>query len=185
QLVGVAAADADLVRLPQPVLEIHARDWLYVQADNRAAQRRIGGRPRFGSALFHFAEDVVGQLPVTALDALHADVVRQLDGGAQSPQRGHVRTANALEAFGADLGIVPAFGGDRAPHAVDDFIAHVEETSTFGRHQPLVWARRIHVAAKLTDVKAHHSGDVRSIDGRQYSFCASESGEFLRGKHDS
>src|SRR5580700_7834911 len=70
QLVGVAAADSDLVRLPQPVLQIHARNGRDVHANNRAAQGGVGRRPGFAATFLHFIEDVVSELAMAALDAV-------------------------------------------------------------------------------------------------------------------
>jgi hypothetical protein len=118
---------------------------------------------------------------VAALDAVHANVVCQFDGGAQAAQCGNVGTANALEAFGAELDVVPPFGGDGAPQAVDDFVTDIQEASALGGLQPLVRAGRIHVAAQVGDVEAHHSRNVGAIDSREDSFRARQRGEFFRG----
>src|ERR1700678_726580 len=119
QLVRVAPADADFVRLPHPVLQIHARDRRHVHADNGAAQRRLRRCPGFRTAFFHFRQDVVGKLAMTALDAVEPYVVRELQRSAQPAQRRQVRTADALKAFCANLGVVPAFGGNRVPQPID------------------------------------------------------------------
>src|SRR5258706_5905294 len=133
QLVWFRAADADLMHLPQPVFQIHARDRWDVHRNDSATQGRVGRRPGFGAALLHLIEDVVGELAMTSLDAVEANVVRELDRGAQSPERRDVRTSDALKAFGAKLLVIPAFGGDGVPQAVDDFVANVEKAGAFGR----------------------------------------------------
>jgi len=52
---------------------------------------------------------------MAAFDSLESDIVGKLDRGAQSPQRWDVRAADALEAFGTKLGIVPSLGRDCVP----------------------------------------------------------------------
>src|SRR5215467_7312311 len=68
QLVRVAAADADLVCLPHPVLQFHPRNGRHIDAHNRTPKSRIWRRPRLGATLFHLSKDVVGQLSVTVFD---------------------------------------------------------------------------------------------------------------------
>ena len=83
------------------------------------------------------------------------------------------------------LRLVPAFGDDGIPQAVDHFVAHVEKARAFGRLQPFVRARGIHVAAEVVNVQSHHAGDVRAIDGGENAFRAGERAEFFRGQNDA
>src|SRR6476646_6302925 len=102
-------------------------------------------------------------MAVPALDTVHTDVVGQLDGRAQAPQRGHVRTANPLEAFGAELCVIPTFGRNRVPESIHDLVTHKEKSRAFGRLQPLVRARGVHVAPEFLDVEAHGARNVSSV----------------------
>src|SRR5450755_2652042 len=117
------------------------------------------------------------------LDAVQADVVGEFYGGAESPEGGAVGAADALETFGANFGIVPTFGDDGVPKAVDDFIADVEEAGAFGGLQPLVGAGGVHVAAEVVDVEAHHAGDVGAVDGGKNIFGAGQGGDFFGGEN--
>src|SRR5258708_17754993 len=155
ELARVTAADTDFVRLPHPVLEIQANDWRNVHCNDRAAKGRIWGSPGFSAALDHFHEHVVSQSTMAAFDPVNSDIVGELDRGAQPPQRGDVRAADSLEALGAKLGLVPAFGGDGVPQAVDDFVAYVEKAGALWSHQPLMLTCWIHFAANVVYVETH------------------------------
>src|SRR6267154_4023574 len=178
ELARVTAADADFVHLPHPGLEIQTNDRRDVHRHNRAAKGRVWGSPGFGAALDHFREHEVSQPAMAAFDPVKSDIVGEFDRGAQPPQRRDVRAADSLKAFGAKLGLVPAFGGDGAPQAVDDFVAYVEKAGALGSHQPLMRTCGIHVAANVVDVEAHHARNMGAIDGREYPFRSGKSGEF-------
>ena len=122
---------------------------------------------------------------MAALDAVEADVVGEFYGGAEAPECRDVRAADALETFGANFGVVPTFGDDGVPEAVDDFVANVEEAGAFGGLQPLVRAGRVHVAAEVVDVEAHHAGDVGAVDGGENIFGAGQGGDFFGGEDDA
>jgi hypothetical protein len=122
------------------VLQIHARHRRNVHADDRTAQRRVGRRPRFRTALLQFLENVIRELAMAALNSVHADVDGQFDGRAQSPQCRHVGTADALKPLGANLYVIPSFGRDRIPQPIYDFVAHVQKARAFRRLQPLMRA---------------------------------------------
>jgi hypothetical protein len=105
---------------------------------DRAAKSRIWGSPGFGAALDHFRQEIVSQSAMAAFDPVESDIVSELDRGAHPPQRRDIRAADSLEAFGAKLGLVPPFGGDGVPQAVDDLVTHVEKAGALGGHQPFM-----------------------------------------------
>ncbi len=156
--------------LPHPVFQVHPGNGRDIDGDDGAAQRGIGRGPGLGAALCHFTEDVISELAMAALDAVEADVISEFNGGAQPVESGDVGAADALEALGAEGGLVPAFGDDGVPQAVDNLIAHVEKAGAFGRLQPFVRAGGIHVAAEIMNVQPHHAGHVGAIHGRENTF---------------
>ena len=163
------------------MFQVDTNDGRHVDGGDGAAHRGIRRRPGLRLAFDHCVQDVIAELAVTAFDSVHADFVGQLNRGAQSPERGQVGAADALEAFAAELWFVPAFGCDRAPEAVDHFVADVEKSRTFGCLQPLVRAGGIHIAAQVVEVEAHHAGNVRSVDGGDDAFAARQGAELLGG----
>src|SRR5207302_2271325 len=100
------------------------------------------------------------------------------------PERGHVRAADALKAFGANLLVLPAFRHDRVPEPIDDFIAHVKKSGALGGEQPFMWAGRIHIAAELADVEPHHARDMRSVNRGKNSFGTSQRRELVGRQYD-
>src|SRR5260370_714651 len=112
------AANADLLRLPHPVLEFGNQYRRDINRRNCATQRRIGRRPGLGATLHHLLQNIVRRLPVAPFDALHPDLVCQLHGRAHAPERGHVRAADALKALRAQLRFIPPAGDDAVPHPV-------------------------------------------------------------------
>ena len=76
-------------------------------------------------ALYHLAQNVIGHGAVAFFDSVHANLIRELDCGAHPCQCRNIGAANTLKSFRAQLRVVPAFRRDRAPNAVDHFIAYV------------------------------------------------------------
>src|SRR5262249_32313 len=70
QLRRLSSADADLMLLPQPVLQIHAAQRRHIHRHDRTAEHRVRGSPRFGAALRHLAQQIICLPPVPSLDAI-------------------------------------------------------------------------------------------------------------------
>src|SRR6185369_7236255 len=180
-----AAANADFLLRPEPVFDIGHGVRGDVDGGDATAQCGIGRSPRKSAAFGHFREDVVGVGAVALFDAVDADSVGEIDGGAQAADRGDVGAANTLKALGSDFFVVPTFGGDRVPEAVHNFIADVEKAGAFGGLEPFVRAGRVHIAAEIVEIELHHARDVSAVDGGENAFRTSESAELFCGKNDA
>src|SRR5437588_4711781 len=75
-----------------------------------AGQHRVKSGLR--ATFHHFSKNVVCLLAMALLDALHANLVSQIDRGPQTPERRDVRSTDPLKALGTQLGLFPTFGGD-------------------------------------------------------------------------
>src|SRR5262252_9624317 len=127
--------------------------------------------------------DVIGRGAMTFLDAVDSNLLGEVDGGAQTCESGDIGAADALEALGANFHVVPAFGGNCVPHAVNHFVAHIKEATAFGRLQPFVWAGGVHVATEVVQVEFHHAGDVRTVHGTQNAFRTSQCTKLFCGQN--
>src|SRR6266849_10470980 len=185
QLVRIRAADANFLFLPEPLLQVHPRKRRNVHRCDPASHRRIRRGPRNSSTLYHRSQNVVAKLAMTLFNPVHPDVICQLDRCAQSPERGHVRTPDPLEAFCPNFYVVPAFGGDGVPHLIDHFVSDVEESRALRRLQPLVRTGRIEIAAQIVQIEAHHAGGVCAICGGENTFGPSQRTQLLNWQHDS
>src|SRR6516164_10975829 len=115
---------------------------------------------------------MVSHYPVTPLDALHSDLLGESDRRTHPGEGRHIRASDPLKPLGADLRVVPAFRGEHAPQAIDNFIAHVEEPATLGRLQPLVRTRGVQITAELMQVHLHHADYVSAVHRAQDSLRA-------------
>src|SRR5207245_2841402 len=87
------------------------------------------------------------------VDALGADGLEEIERGLEAHHHGKVRRAEIGEAIGLHRVIAPLARGDVYPQPLEQLFADVESAGALGRHQPLVRAGGVEVAAQVAQVE--------------------------------
>ena len=127
------ATNPKLVLLPERVFKVRHLHRGDIHSRDGTTQGWIGRRPGLGTALDHLGVDIVGELTMAALDALHTDAIREVDGSDQSGDERDIGRSDVLKALGFELWLVPSMGDDRIPDfAHDCVIAQIEKAGALG-----------------------------------------------------